>query len=130
MLAPAINSQNAREMQQRSCEAKRRNKIAKQLAEAKTPVDARNVARLTRLERQMERLEEQMILENDPKASAFLSSAYDKIFRVWQVLTGTANPGSRKTRSGPGSRSVPAASDAWQVTTDVTTQSGETHKHQ
>jgi hypothetical protein len=51
-----------------------------------------------RLASQIGLIEEKMRKENDASELSKLASAHDKLFRAWQVLTGTPNPGSRRAR--------------------------------
>ena len=51
-----------------------------------------------RLASQIGLIEEKMRKENDASELSKLASAHDKLFRAWQVLTGTPNPGSRRAK--------------------------------
>ena len=45
-------------------------------------------------------IEQDLLHTRDPDNRNKLASAYDKLFARWQVLTGTPNPGSRRSKQG------------------------------
>jgi len=99
------------------------------MANAIVPIDPANKSQVAWLRSEMDRIGRLMSKETDAKQLAFFASAHAKLFAAWQVLTGTANPGSRKTKAGPANRQIPAARDAWEATnvarpvaTEMTTQ--------
>ena len=129
MLAPPFTPEVARELQAKSVESRRRNREAKKLAEKIAPIDPAYKNQVARLNGQLARIEEMMEGINDGKELSFLANAHAKLFAAWQVLTGTANPGSRRVKGALYRQPTPRSQDVWQatdvkrqVTTDVTTQ--------
>jgi hypothetical protein len=105
--------ENAREMAARSWQARRQRK-AKLEAEAtkgrlSTPQSERLALQIERVERMMENCK-------DPDSLQKLSSAHSRLFRAWQVLTETPNPGSRRVKGRP-SRPPPPVMDYEPATT-------------
>ena len=89
--------ENARENAAKSWQARRQRK-AKLEAEAvkgrlSTPQSEILALQIERVERMMENCK-------DPDSLQKLSTAHSRLFKAWQVLTETPNPGSRRVRSG------------------------------
>jgi hypothetical protein len=90
-----ITKENARLFAQRSWAA-RRARSAKREEEAKAGRES--TPQSERLSKQISQIEAQMSKTSDGSELSKLASAHDKLFRAWQVLTGTPNPGSRRGR--------------------------------
>jgi len=97
-----FTSQNAKEMALRRAESQRQAKIkaeqdAKEAAELKAKL-AQSTPQSGRLAAILQDWEFEMQGETDIDSRAKLATAYDKLFRAWQTLTGTPNPGSAKSK--------------------------------
>ena len=93
-----INQQNARELQRRSVEAKNRKKLADKLAADPQFVDPANTPRLARVEAELARVAILMSKTTDASDYHKLANARGTLFKEWQVLSGTPNPGSAKSK--------------------------------
>ena len=86
-----------------------------------------------RLDKLLRAIEEQMDGMTNATDLAKLSMAHDKLFRAWQVLTGTQNPGNRKpvtsrsrsTTAIPTPQAVVSADTAQDITETVNPQPTE-----
>lgn len=90
-----ITKENAREFAEKSWNA-RRAKAA--LREQEAEQGRKSTPQSERIAKQIERIEEMMDKTKDPDALSSLTMAHSRLFSSWQVLTGTPNPGSRKSR--------------------------------
>jgi hypothetical protein len=91
-----ITKENAREMAAKAWAARR--------AKAKTLQEQAQAGRNAtpqseRLANQIAQIELLMDGEKDADTLSKLSTAHARLFTAWQVLTGTPNPGSRRSRS-------------------------------
>lgn len=93
-----ISQQNARELQQKSAEAKNRKKLADKLASDPQFVNPANTPRLARVEAELARVGELMAKTTDASDYHKLANARGTLFKEWQVLSGTPNPGSAKSK--------------------------------
>lgn len=91
-----INPQVAREYQQRATEARRHNVLAKKIAETSEARLSPNDTRVAMVERHLAKVASLMDKATDANEWLKLSAARANLFREWQVLTGTPNPGARK----------------------------------
>jgi uncharacterized protein YdiU (UPF0061 family) len=86
---------NARENAAKSWQARRERKRKLEAEAAKgriaTPQSERLALEIERIVQMIEKCK-------DPDSLQKLSAAYARMFKAWQVLTGTPNPGSRKSR--------------------------------
>ena len=98
-----FTKQNAREMAARSWEARRERKA---MLEAEAAKGRLSTPQSERLALQIERVERMMENCKDPDSLQKLSAAHSRLFRAWQVLTETPNPGSRRVK-GRSSRPPP-----------------------
>ena len=89
--------ERAREMQVKAEAAKklRRERLTSEAAAGRTATPEQQA-----LASQMRKILELMEKTDDAGELSQLSSAYDKQFKAWQVLTGTPNPGSRRSKQG------------------------------
>jgi hypothetical protein len=89
-----ITTDNARELAAKSHESRRAKlKLLQEQAEA-----GRNATpQSERIAEQIKRIEEMLNDATDPDELATLTMAHSRLFSTWQVLTGTPNPGSRKS---------------------------------
>jgi hypothetical protein len=89
--------ERAREMQVKAEAAKklRRERLTSEAAAGRTATPEQQA-----LASQMRRILELMEKTDDAGELSQLSSAYDKQFKAWQVLTGTPNPGQRRRGRG------------------------------
>jgi hypothetical protein len=105
-LGRPFTAQNAAQMAVRSAAAKRAKREARAAELQREDAEAKRIAQTTpqsaTLARQLDRLSEMMMETNDPDALAKLSVAHGRLFDAWQVLTGTPNPGSRKSKPARG----------------------------
>lgn len=98
-----ITPLNARQYQTRSVQARISNKLAREQAKLAQEQANRNQVQDTpalRLERQMDLIQARIEKEGKtlkPKELSDLSAALSRLFDLWQVRTGTPNPGSRKS---------------------------------
>ena len=90
--------ENAREFAARSWQARRERKAKLEAEAAKgrqsTPQSERLALEIGRIERMMEKC-------NDPDDLQKLSAAHSRLFKAWQVLTETPNPGSVRVKGRP-----------------------------
>jgi hypothetical protein len=88
--------QNAREMSARSWEARRERKAKLEAEAAKgrlsTPQSERLALEIKRIVQMIEKC-------SDPDSLQKLSATHARLFKAWQVLTGTPNPGSRRAKA-------------------------------
>jgi hypothetical protein len=54
--------------------------------------------RIARLQIQLSRIEAMMNKATEARDLAALAAAHERLFKSWQVLTGTPNPGSRRSK--------------------------------
>jgi hypothetical protein len=96
-----FTKENARENAAKSWQARRERK-------AKLETEAARGRQATpqseRLALQIERIQVMMDKSKDADELQKLSTAHARLFKAWQVLTGTPNPGSRR---GKGARPTP-----------------------
>ncbi len=91
-----ISQQNARELQLKSLEARRQKKLAKDAAiNAPLHVEAKS-PQLAIVEAELSRVSEMMSKTDDASDYHKLANARMSLFKEWQVLSGTPNPGARK----------------------------------
>lgn len=96
-----ISQQNAKELQQRSLEAKRLKKLAMEAAKnAPLPIKAEN-PKLAIVEAELSRVAKMMSSCEDASDYHKLANARGTLFKEWQVLSGTPNPGARKAGRTP-----------------------------
>ena len=88
-----FNQENARAMAARSWQARRERK-AKLEAEAAEGRQA--IPQCERLALQIQTIQALMVKSKDADELQKLSSALGRVFRIWQILSETPNPGSRK----------------------------------
>lgn len=90
---------NARIAQERAVQSRHERKMAQEIA-AKLPVQlSGNSPQIVRVERQMDLIQRRLERDLDklkPKEVSDLSASLGRLFDLWQVLTGTPNPGSRR----------------------------------
>ena len=90
--------ENARENAAKSWQARRERKAKLETEAAKgrlsTPQSERLALQIERVERMMENCK-------DPDSLQKLSAAHSRLFKAWQVLTETPNPGSRRVKGRP-----------------------------
>lgn len=89
--------ENAREMAARSWEARREHKMK---LEAEAARGRQSTPQSERLAQEIESIEQMIEKCKDPDSLQKLSAAHARLFNAWQVLTGTPNPGSRRSRPG------------------------------
>ena len=95
-----ITPANAREFQRRSAEAKHQNKLARALRSSPAVVKNACDERIAESEQERARLLRLMRGTDDADAIQKLCAARARLFDEWQVLTGTPNPGSRRSKQG------------------------------
>ncbi len=93
-----ITKENARELSARSWQKRKQHE--KELLEA-AKRDKEATPQSIQLAKQLAQIEYLMDGEKDPDALVKLSSAHSRLFSAWQVLTGTPNPGSRRSSKRP-----------------------------
>ena len=93
-----FTSQNARENAAKSWAARRQRKAK---LEAEAAKGRQSTPQSERLALQIERVERMMETCNDPDDLQKFSAAYSRLFKAWQVLTETPNPGNRKPNRRP-----------------------------
>lgn len=109
-----FTSETAKEAGKKSGEARRENPVKIPLVSVQLP-SIRSTGfkngEATELEHEMTSLRAKMRATKSAVALAQLSSAYDKLFKAWQVLTGTEKPATRKRdrNSGRGGMVEPVA---------------------
>lgn len=89
--------ENAREFAARSWEARRERK---RKLEAEAAKGRQSTPQSERLALEIERVLAMMEKEKDADKLQKLSAAHARLFKAWQVLTETPNPGSRRVRGG------------------------------
>jgi hypothetical protein len=92
-----FTKENARENAAKSWTARRERKAKLEVEAAKGRL---STPQSERLALQIERVEQMMENCKDPDSLQKLSAAHSRLFRAWQVLTETPNPGSRRVRGG------------------------------
>jgi hypothetical protein len=97
--------ENARENAAKSWQARRQRKAKLEAEAAKGRL---STPQSERLALQIERVEQMMESCKDPDSLQKLSAAYARLFRAWQVLTETPNPGSRRVKGRPSRPPMPA----------------------
>ncbi|HZL77364.1 MAG TPA: hypothetical protein VFC17_00750 [Candidatus Limnocylindrales bacterium] len=99
-----FTKENARENAARSWQARRERKAKLEAEAAKgrlsTPQSERLALQIERVERMMENCK-------DPDSLQKFSAAHARLFKAWQVLTETPNPGSRRVRGRPSRPPMP-----------------------
>ena len=95
---PLITPLNAREYQLRAAQARVHNRLARKVAESIPPLAVINEPRIALVERELARVSKMMADEKDVDSYQKLSAARARLFTEWQVLSGTPNPGSAKSR--------------------------------
>jgi hypothetical protein len=92
-----FTKENARENAAKSWEARRERKAKLEVEAAKgrqsTPQSERLALQIARVERMME-------TEKSADKLQKLSATHTRLFKTWQVLTGTPNPGQRRRGRG------------------------------
>lgn len=91
-----ITPQVAREYQQRAIVAREHNRIAKKVAENCVPLAVIDEPRIALVERELARVAKMMSSCEDASDYHKLANARGTLFKEWQVLSGTPNPGARK----------------------------------
>lgn len=92
-----FTKENARENAAKSWQARRERKAKLEAEAAKGRL---STPQSERLALQIERVEQMIENCKDPDSLQKLSAAHSRLFRAWQVLTETPNPGSRRVRGG------------------------------
>lgn len=102
--APASNQRkylitpaNARELQQKATQARLHNQLAKKIAEDSKARAFKDEPRIALVERELARAAKMMSETEDVDSYQKLSAARARLFSEWQVLSGTPNPGARKS---------------------------------
>ena len=90
--------ENAREFAARSWQARRERKAK---LEADAVKGRQSTPQSERLALEVERVLTMMEKEKDADRLQKLSAAHSRLFRAWQVLTETPNPGSRRVKGRP-----------------------------
>ncbi len=96
-----ICQQNAKELAAKSHEARRRNKELRE-AEQNMPQPEQQIAEpelgpdVARVRERLDKLDELMSKAEDDRSWDTLSRAYERMFKVWMVLTKTPFSGSLK----------------------------------
>ena len=101
-----FTKENARENAVKSWQARRQRKAK---LEAEAAQGRLSTPQCERLALQIERVERMMENCKDPDSLQKLSAAHSRLFRAWQVLTETPNPGSRRVRGKPSRDQRPTA---------------------
>ena len=116
---PRFTAANARENAARSVAA-RRAAEAKRIAwpastplQATAPADTAPSISLTCVRARLETLDTLMSKAKSDREWDNLTRAYDRMFRVWCVLTKTPGPGSRKPRPEREPREAPRSAGPW-----------------
>ena len=86
---------NARENAAKSWQARRERKAK---LEAEAAKGRQSTPQSERLALEIERIVQMIEKCKDPDSLQKLSMAHARLFKAWQVLTGTPNPGSRRSR--------------------------------
>ncbi len=93
-----FTKENAREFAAQSWQARRERKAK---LEAEAVKGRQSTPQSERLALEIERVLAMMEKEKDADRLQKLSAAHARLFRAWQVLTETPNPGSRRVRNKP-----------------------------
>lgn len=93
-----ITPANARELQQKAVQARLHNQIAEKIAENSKAQALKDEPRLAMVERHLAKVAKLMDDSEDASEWLKLSAARANLFREWQVLSGTPNPGSAKSK--------------------------------
>ena len=99
-----FNKTNARENAAKSWQARRQRKAK---LEAEAAKGRQSNPQSERLALQIERVERMMENCKDPDSLQKLSAAHSRLFKAWQVLTETPNPGSRRVKGRPSRPPMP-----------------------
>ena len=99
-----FTSANAREMAARSWQARRQRKAK---LEAEAAKGRQSTPQSERLALEIERIVQMIEKSKDPDGLQKLSAAHSRLFRAWQVLTETPNPGSRRVKGKPSQPPMP-----------------------
>jgi hypothetical protein len=122
-MPPLFNSGNAAEfgrkgqLARKAAAAQRATKAASIPLAAGTPADQGPADSLMRVSIHMQKLHELMGRAKDYREWDSLSRAFERLFKIWQVLSNTPGPGQRKPLAEPPRRrEVPriAPSLPWQ----------------
>ncbi len=89
--------ENARENAAKSWQARRERKAKLETEAAK---GRQSTPQSEHLAREIERIVQMIEKSKDPDGLQKLSAAHSRLFRAWQVLTETPNPGSRRVKGG------------------------------
>jgi len=100
-----FTKENARENAAKSWQARRERKAK---LEAEAVKGRQSTPQSERLALEIERVLAMMEKEKDADRLQKLSAAHARLFRAWQVLTETPNPGSRRVRNKPPRPPMPA----------------------
>jgi protein subunit release factor B len=92
-----FTKENARENAAKSWEARRERK---RKLEAEAQQGRQSTPQSERLALEIERIVQMIEKCKDPDSLQKLSAAHARLFKAWQVLTGTPNPGQRRSRGG------------------------------
>lgn len=93
-----FTKENARENAAKSWQARRERKAK---LEAEAVKGRQSTPQSERLALEIERVLTMMEKEKDADRLQKLSAAHSRLFRAWQVLTETPNPGSRRVKGKP-----------------------------
>jgi protein subunit release factor B len=88
---------NARENAAKSWQARRERKAK---LEAEAAKGRQSTPQSERLALEIERIVQMIEKCKDPDGLQKLSATHTRLFKAWQVLTGTPNPGSRRSKQG------------------------------
>jgi hypothetical protein len=92
-----FTTKNARENAAKSWAARRQRKTK---LEAEAAKGRQSTPQSERLALEIERIVQMIENCKNPDGLQKLSAAHSRLFRAWQVLTETPNPGSRRVRGG------------------------------
>jgi hypothetical protein len=92
-----FTKENARENAAKSWQARRERKAK---LEAEAAKGRQSTPQSERLALEIERIVQMIENCKDPDSLQKLSAAHSRLFKAWQVLTETPNPGSRRVRGG------------------------------
>jgi len=93
-----FTKENARENAAKSWAARRQRKAK---LEAEAAKGRQSTPQSERLALEIERIVQMIEKCKDPDGLQKLSAAHSRLFRAWQVLTETPNPGSRRVKGRP-----------------------------
>lgn len=93
-----ITAEIAREWQARSIAAQRQKKITEELRKNLPPQLSALSPQVATVEKQLAKVSLMIDDCNDADSLNKLTAARTRLFNEWQVLTGTPNPGARKSK--------------------------------